>query len=46
MHTKFCWDNQKEIYDIEDLNVSGKVILKCILEKNCRECGFDGSDSG
>jgi hypothetical protein len=33
MHIGFWWESQKERYHNEDLNVSGRIILKLILER-------------
>jgi hypothetical protein len=33
MHTGFWWENQKERYHYEDLDIGGRIILKWTLEK-------------
>jgi hypothetical protein len=33
IHTGFLWESQKQRDHYEDLDVSGRIILKCILEK-------------
>jgi hypothetical protein len=33
MHMGFWWGSQKERDHQEDLDVGGRIILKCILEK-------------
>jgi hypothetical protein len=32
-HIGFCWESQKERVHSEDLDVSGRIIVKLILEK-------------
>jgi hypothetical protein len=32
MHIGFMWEIQKEIDHYEDLDVDGRIILRCILE--------------
>jgi hypothetical protein len=33
MHIGFGWETHKETGNLEDLDVGGKIVLKCILEK-------------
>ena len=34
MHTEFWWVNLREIDRFEDLDIDGRIILKCILNKS------------
>jgi hypothetical protein len=31
---------------LEDLGISGRIILKCIIKNRMERCGLDSSDSG
>jgi hypothetical protein len=33
MCTGYWWENQRDRYHPEDLEVDGRIILKCILDK-------------
>ena len=33
MHTGFWWGNLKERYQLEDLGIDGRIVLKWILNK-------------
>jgi hypothetical protein len=33
VHAEFRWENLKKIVHKEDLDINGRIILKCILEK-------------
>jgi hypothetical protein len=33
MHTQFCWGKLKETASVENLEVGGRIILKCMSKK-------------